>query len=155
MRRSLRLSLLALAVALLPASASAQSRMGRPSEPRPEPRRSDRQSVQAQVGVPLAKRLLVADDPTSRLRGVERLGATGPPEPIAALVEAFEQRQYVSRDPKALLMAVRVLAGEAKRDNVRQLLVRAATETGSESPITFSPLGPVIRGTAALALARA
>ena len=67
----------------------------------------------------------------------------------------MDQSSVAVRDPRARLTAVRVLAGEAKRDNVRQVLMREVTDTsGSDGRGGVSSLAGVLRTTAALALAR-
>lgn len=158
MRRSIRLSPLVLAAALFAGTAGAQSRYrvtGQPERPSAATRRPQETRLKANVGIPVAKRLLESDDPFTRIRGVERLGAIGSDEAINALVDAIDQGTPASRDPRARLTAVRVLAEHTKRDNVRQLLMREVTDTGgSETRGGFSPLAAIIRSTAALALAR-
>src|SRR5262245_31430622 len=110
------LAALALALALVPGAAAAQSRAGvaghRPSQ---EQRRNEPPALRTLVGIPVAQRLLQADDAATRIRGVERLGAIGTPEAIDALVEALEQNSTWMRDPRIRLTGVRVLAGETKR----------------------------------------
>ncbi|MFT3774558.1 MAG: HEAT repeat domain-containing protein [Minicystis sp.] len=151
MRRPL--AALALLLALVPGAAAAQSRAaaaGRPGDKRaPAPT-----SLRAQMGIPVAQRLLSSEDPAARVRGVERLGAIGTPEAFDALVEGMES-SIAQRDPRMRLTAIRVLAGETKRTSVRQLMLREVTDTsGAEGRGVVSPLVPLIRGTAALALAR-
>src|SRR6185503_1216945 len=127
------LALAALALSTLAASAAAQPRqvvvggaVGR-AEPR-ESRRAEAGPLKEMFGVPVAERLIQADDTASRIRGIERLGAIGTTEAIDALVEQIEQGAPAARDPKARLATVRVLAPYTKRDNVRQLLTREATD---------------------------
>src|SRR5262245_55706330 len=123
---------------------------------RPNPGPSDQGlSLKEMFGIPVATRLIQSDDPSDRIRGIERLGAIGTPEAIDALVEQIEQGSPASRDPRARLTAVRVLAAYTKRDNVRQLLAREATDTSTaEGRGAVTPLGGILRSTAALALAR-
>ncbi|HEY4117107.1 MAG TPA: HEAT repeat domain-containing protein, partial [Byssovorax sp.] len=111
--------------------------------------------LRGRLGVPLARRLLESDDPRERQRGVVRLGAIGTTEAIDALVEVVEGSGPVAHDTRARLLAVRVLAPHARRDGVRQLLLREAMEaSGSEARGALTPLAGVVRGTAALALAK-
>jgi HEAT repeat protein len=106
-------------------------------------------------GIPVAVRLIQSDDASDRIRGIDRLGAIGSLESIDALVEQLEQGSPAARDPRTRLTAVRILAAHVKRDNVRQLLVREATDAStSDGRSSVTPLGGVIRGTAALALSR-
>src|SRR4051812_8923187 len=67
-------------------------------------------SFKEMFGVPVAARLIQSDDPADRIRGIERLGGVGTTESIDALVEQIEQGSPASRDPRARLTAVRVLA---------------------------------------------
>src|SRR5512141_2157267 len=127
MRRPL--AALALALALAPGAAAAQPRSGiavhRPSAER----RDEPTALHAIAGIPVAQRLLQSDDPATRVRGVERLAAIGTTEAIDALVEILEQNSPWMRDPRIRLTAVRALAGETKRDNVRRFLTREVTDT--------------------------
>jgi cellulose synthase operon protein C len=118
-------------------------------------RRAESMPVKEMFGVPLAVRLIQSDEPLDRIRGVERLGAIGTTEAIDALVEQLEQGAAAARDPRARLTAARILAAHTKRDNVRQLLIREATDSSTaEGRSAVTPLGAMIRSTAALALAR-
>ncbi|XXX74306.1 HEAT repeat domain-containing protein [Sorangium sp. So ce134] len=110
--------------------------------------------LRGSLGVPVAERLLASSDPEARLRGIERLGAIGTEEAVTALLAALEQGAPAARDPRARLAAVRALAPHAQRDSVRQLLSRELSEGGGPARGAASPLGEVLRGTAALALAR-
>ncbi|WP_438004802.1 HEAT repeat domain-containing protein [Sorangium sp. So ce321] len=110
--------------------------------------------LRGNLGVPVAERLLASSDPEARLRGIERLGSIGTEEAIDALLAALEQGAPAARDPKARLAAVRALAPHAPRDSVRQLLSRELAEGGAPARSAASPLGELLRGTAALALAR-
>jgi HEAT repeat protein len=153
MRRPL--AALALLAALVPGAAAAQHRVAapRPAEGRrvaPEPT-----SLRAHLGIPVAQRLLASDDPATRARGVERLGAIGTPEAVDVLVEAMETSNLAKHDARMRLTALRVLAGETRRSGVRQLMLREVTDpTGTDGRDVLSPLSPLLRGTAALALAR-
>jgi cellulose synthase operon protein C len=158
------LALAALALALLATPAAAQPRAAIAvggatggAGASPAEHHADSTALRAQLGIPVAQRLLASDDFASRVRGIERLGAIGSPEAIDALVDAMDQQSSVpARDPRARLVAVRVLAGEAGRDSVRQLLMREVTDTsGNDGRGGVSPLAGVLRATAALALARA
>ncbi|WP_437753341.1 HEAT repeat domain-containing protein [Sorangium sp. So ce1389] len=110
--------------------------------------------LRGSLGVPVAERLLASSDPEARLRGIERLGSIGTEGAIDALLAALEQGAPAARDPKARLAAVRALAPHAPRDSVRQLLSRELAEGGAPARSAASPLGELLRGTAALALAR-
>ncbi|WP_437645119.1 HEAT repeat domain-containing protein [Sorangium sp. So ce362] len=110
--------------------------------------------LRGSLGVPVAEQLLSSGDPEARLRGVERLGSIGTEEAVSALLAALEQGSPAARDPRARLAAVRALAPHAPRDSVRQLLSRELSEGGGPARGAASPLGEVLRGTAALALAR-
>ncbi|WP_437965471.1 HEAT repeat domain-containing protein [Sorangium sp. So ce260] len=110
--------------------------------------------LRGSLGVPVAERLLASSDPEARLRGIERLGSIGTEEAVSALLAALEQGSPAARDPRARLAAVRALAPHAQRDSVRQLLSRELSEGGGPARGAASPLGEVLRGTAALALAR-
>lgn len=110
--------------------------------------------LRGSLGVPVGERLLSSSDPAARLRGIERLGAIGTEEAVSALLAALEQHGAPgARDPRARLAAVRALAPHAQRDSVRQLLARELSESAPARGAA-SPLGEVLRGTAALALAR-
>lgn len=111
--------------------------------------------LRGSLGVPVAERLLASGDPEARLRGVARLGAIGTPQAVDALLAAIEQGSPAGRDPRARLEAVRALAPHAQLESVRQLLTRELTDGGGAAARgVVSPLGEVLRGTAALALAR-
>ncbi|WP_231511843.1 HEAT repeat domain-containing protein [Chondromyces apiculatus] len=112
--------------------------------------------LRAHLGVSVAQSLLASSEPAERLRGIARLGGLGTPEAIDTLLDSMEQGSPVSRDPRARLEAVRTLAPHATRDPVRQLLTRELNDgAGAPGRGTPSPLTELIRGTAALALARA
>src|SRR5690349_16858005 len=111
MRRTLTLAVLALAlVGPRERAVSAQPRYGVAGSHGPE-RRAGSNALKDQLGIPAAMRLIGADDPAARLRGIERLGSLGASEPLAidALVEAMDQSSPAMRDPRARLTAVRVL----------------------------------------------
>ncbi|WP_438015275.1 HEAT repeat domain-containing protein [Sorangium sp. So ce315] len=110
--------------------------------------------LRGSLGVPVAERLLASSDPEARLRGIERLGAIGTEEAVNALLAALEQGAPGARDPRARLAAVRALAPHAARDSARQLLARELSEGGATARSSASPLGELLRGTAAIALAR-
>ncbi|WP_437671820.1 HEAT repeat domain-containing protein [Sorangium sp. So ce131] len=111
--------------------------------------------LRGSLGVPVAERLLSSGDPEARLRGIERLGTIGTEEAVSALLAAIEQGSPAARDLRARLEAARALAPHAHRDNVRQVLTRELSEGGASARGAAAPLGEVLRGTAALALARA
>lgn len=112
-------------------------------------------ALKEMFGVSVAVRLTQSDGAAARLRGIERLATIGTPEAIDAMVEQIEQGSPAARDPRARLAAVRALASFTKKDNVRQLLLRETTDaSSSEGRGSFTALGALIRGTAALALAK-
>lgn len=149
MRRPL--AALALLLALIPGAAGAQPRAAATS--RPTVGRGDQTALRAQFGIPVAQRLLQQSDSVAgRVRAVERLGSIGTPEAIDVLVEAIEGSSAGMADARIRLTAVRVLAGETKRANVRKLLLKEVTDTLRGGVV--SPLTGLLRGTAALALAR-
>lgn len=124
------------------------------STSREEPHRAT-SPLQGMFGVAVGVRRMSSDDAAARLRGIERLAAIGTPEAVDALLEQIEQGSPAARDPRARLAAVRALAGFTRKDSVRQLLVREATDASSaEGRGAGSALGSLIRATAALALAR-
>jgi HEAT repeat protein len=158
-RRSIRIAAVAMVGVALGAGdgpARAQPRVMVGTGPaRPAERKAESNALRAQLGVPLAQRLLVSDDLATRIRGIERLGAIGTSEAIDALVDAMDQSSVAARDPRARLVAVRALAGEAKRKNVRKLLYDQVSESaGADALRPQQPLAAVVRSTAALALAR-
>jgi HEAT repeat protein len=123
---------------------------GESDEPHAPP---ERDSLRGLFGVPVAERLLVSSSAQDRLRGVVRLGAIGTPEAIDSLTTSLEQSTIITRDAKARLEAIRVLAPHAARENVRALLIRELGE-GPEGRGSSSPLSGLSRGAAALALAK-
>jgi HEAT repeat protein len=153
--RSIRASLLVGSLVFLAApGVFAQPRVVVSGTAREEPR-GHVGALKEMFGVAVAVRLTQADDATARLRGIERLAAIGTPEAVDALVEQIEQGSPAARDPRARLAAVRALASFTKKDNVRQLLLRETTDaSSSEGRGSFTALGALIRGTAALALAK-
>ena len=153
--RSIRASLFVGSLVFLAAPAVfAQPRVVS-SAPARDEARAHRGALKEMFGVAVAVRLTQSDDATARLRGIERLAAIGTPEAIDAVVEQIEQGSPAARDPRARLAAVRALASFTKKDNVRQLLLRETTDTSSaEGRGSFTALGTLIRGTAALALAK-
>ncbi len=156
--RSLRVAslLFALAGAVIALPAAGQPRGGvAPAPAAPVERHAEPSPLREMFGAPQGVRLMQSDDPGERIRGIVRLGGIGTPEAIDLLIEQLEQGSAVGRDPRARLEAVRVLAPFTKKDNVRQLLTREATDTSTaEGRAAGSALGGVLRGTAALALAK-
>src|SRR4051794_23163066 len=121
-RSSSLLVLAALALSVAPSPAVAQPRQAVGGVGLVGPRSdADRHATsmpfKEMFGVPVASRLIQSDDPVERIRGIERLGTLGTTEAIDALVEQIEQGSPASRDPRARLMAVRVLAAYTSRDN--------------------------------------
>jgi PBS lyase HEAT-like repeat len=110
-------------------------------------------SLKGRIGLDAARTLLVSDDPKARSRGVERLGESSDPQAIDTLVSALDPGTVLSRDLDARLMAIRVLANHADRSDVRTYLARELMATPSPSRTTTS-MGAMVRGSAALALAR-
>jgi hypothetical protein len=95
----------------------------------------------------VAERLLASESSEDRLRGVERLAASGQREAIDRLLRALDPGTSVGRDPRARLAGIRGLAPFASREAVRQLLAKAiAIEPGG------APLVALVRDTAAMAL---
>lgn len=112
-------------------------------------------SLKSSMGIAAASALLASDRGEDRLRGIERLESIGTIEAIDALLDAMEQGSSIGRDPKARLLAVRVLSKHVGRDSARQFLVRELTDSaGAEGRGTASPLSALCRSSAALALAR-
>ncbi|MEO7332060.1 MAG: HEAT repeat domain-containing protein, partial [Minicystis sp.] len=154
--RSLRVLpiLFALAGAAVAHPAAAQPR----ALPAPAPtteRRVEPTALREMFGAPQGVRLMQSDDPSERIRGIVRLGGIGTPEAIDLLIEQLEQGSAAGRDPRTRLEAVRVLAPFTKKDNVRQLLTREATDNSTvEGRAAGIALGGVLRGTAAMALAK-
>jgi cellulose synthase operon protein C len=143
------LAALALLSILVPGAVAAQPRAS--SRSRRHGSHGGSTSLRAQLGIPVALRLLESRSFTDTVRGVERLGAIGTPEAIDALVDALGGSGGPLHDARVRLTAVRVLANETKRDGVRQLLVREVTDLSQSST---SPIAALLRGTAAMALAR-
>jgi len=150
MRRPLAALALLLAAAPGPALAQPRAASSRSFEAR-----HGEGTLRAHVGIAQAQRLLHSDDPLARVRGVERLGSIGTPEALDALVEVMGSSRVAQRDAQMRLTAVRVLASETKNTGVRQFLLHEVTDTtGADGRGVVSPLSWLIRGTAALALAR-
>jgi HEAT repeat protein len=153
MRHRRPMALAALALALVSGPAAAQLRLAAPA-PRAAERRGDN-GLRAQLGVPVAQRLLASEDLGTRLRGIERLGAIGTTEAVDALLDALEAHSAAARDPAANLVAVRVLAGEVGRERVRKFIgAEVSDPAGVDGRSGTLPLATVRRQTAALALAR-
>jgi HEAT repeat protein len=111
-------------------------------------------TLRREVGVVAATRLMESADPASLVRGVERLGSIGSNEALEALLDALEQGSLVSRDMRARLTAVRVLAPHARKDRVRTALAKEMIDASTERA-PDAELAAVLRESAALALARA
>jgi HEAT repeat protein len=111
-------------------------------------------TLRREVGVVAATRLMASADPASLVRGVERLGSIGSNEALEALLDALEQGGLVSRDMRARLTAVRVLAPHARKDRVRAALAKEMIDASTERA-PDAELAALLRDSAALALARA
>lgn len=112
-----------------------------------------RPSLRERFGLVPARKLLDSEDSQERLRGIERLGALGSDDAIAALGLAMEQGAGLGRDPLARLLAVRTLAPFAAKTDVMRLLLREVTDTAGEGQ-GETAMQRLTRQTAALALAR-
>jgi HEAT repeat protein len=138
-RRSdvLRRRFVLLGMVCLVATASdalAQSRTARPQPHAAPPSPPPASTLRARFGLEAATRLLRSADPDERLRGVERAAATHTPEALALLQRAvsagvpgaFDPRAPIDgvarTDPRALLAAVRGLAGWADHESARSAL---------------------------------
>ncbi|MBL9021334.1 MAG: HEAT repeat domain-containing protein [Myxococcales bacterium] len=106
------------------------------------------------TAVARGRELLYGSTEEERRRGVERLASTGTPQAVDALLEALETGSVVARDPAARLLAVRLLAPLASREDVRKLLVRELHDAGGRRDPALR-IASLLRETAALALARA
>ena len=137
---------------LSPATATGQGRAQVVvNGPGPRAQQGDGPSLKGRVGVAVAEGLMLDGGVEDRIRGVQRLGAIGTPEAVDSLLQSVEQSSALL-DPKVRLEAVRALAAHAKRDPVRQVLVREMTDADARTG--GSPLAAFARDTAALALAR-
>lgn len=113
-------------------------------------------------GVRRASELLESPDVGERLRGIERLAATGTDEALRQLVDAVADGTSIRNDPRTLLAVVRALADFAGEDDARKALTSVMNasrcahpaETRCDDP-TEQPLELLARATAAMALARA
>ena len=112
-----------------------------------------RVSLRQHVGVARAADLLLAAEPSERLRGIERLAATASDEAIRALAEGMATGTAIRSDSHARLLGVRALAPHADVTEVRNVLVSVLNSVRPDSPET--PLDSLARATAAMALARA
>lgn len=106
--------------------------------------------LDGRLGIGAAARLLASESSPDRVRGVERLAGLGQTAAVDRLLAALEPGTVLSRDERARLVAVRVLAPFAGREPVRQFLAKTLGAEGSTTP--FASL---VRDTAALALAAA
>jgi cellulose synthase operon protein C len=128
----------------------------RPGQQAPEPRRPafrEGGDLRGRFGVTVAERLLSGADPAGRLRAIRRLAALGTPQAIDALVRSQEPGAAGTRDVRARLEAVRGLAPHLSQDGPRQIVLRALVE-GAGAGDGDAELGPLLRETAALVLAR-
>ncbi|MCU0684937.1 MAG: HEAT repeat domain-containing protein, partial [Polyangiaceae bacterium] len=111
-----------------------------------------RGELRARFGVEAAERLLASPRPEERLRGVERLAASGTPRALDALVKAFEPGGGVATDARARLLAVRALGPHLEAEAPRQVVLDALQD-GSLAA-RGNALGALVRDTAAFVLAR-
>ncbi len=111
-------------------------------------------SLLDRTAVARGRQLLYGPTEADRRRGVERLGSSGTPQAVDALLEALETGSVVARDPEARLLAVRLLHPHARRADVRKLMIRELLEgAGRRDPA--AGISTLLRQSAALALARA
>ncbi len=124
-------------------------RFGRPVPPAPPaaPPPERPTSLQSHLAIAVAERLLTSDRSDDRVRGVERLVASGQREAIDRLVRALSDEKALSRDGRARLAGIRGLAAFASREAVRLVLGKALADPGA------GPLSPLVRDTSAMALA--
>lgn len=167
MKLRLALALLSFsALALEPASVAAQAGKKKPAptvvttRPRPpqRPRKPPRArpasgapspGLKARSGFAVAQRSLKSDQPETRARGLERLGAVGTPAALELLAKSLEP----GGDAKTFeerLTAVRALAAHARSPIARPALARIMASASTED----ESVEVLVRGTAALALAR-
>lgn len=130
---------------VLGAAGVARAQGGRPpATPRGE--------LRERFGVEAAERLLASPKADDRLRGVERLSASGSPRALDALVKAFEPGGGVATDARARLLAVRALGPHLDAEAPRQVVLDALQD-GSLAA-RGNALGALVRDTAAFVLAR-
>jgi len=88
-------------------------------------------SLEAHLAMAVAERLLASDSSDDRVRGVERLVASGQREAVDRVLRTFDAGSIVGRDPRARLAAVRGLSPFLSRDPVRKVFERElAVEPG-------------------------
>ncbi|HEU4405767.1 MAG TPA: HEAT repeat domain-containing protein [Polyangiaceae bacterium] len=144
-RRVRALAALAALAGALGAAGGARAQGGRaPAAPRGE--------LRERFGVEAAERLLASPKADERLRGVERLSASGSPRALDALVKAFEPGGGVATDARARLLAVRALGPHLDAEAPRQVVLDALQD-GSLAA-RGNALGALVRDTAAFVLAR-
>jgi hypothetical protein len=139
---------LLLAFLAVPASARVVSSEGEGDAPDREP------SLRSLLGVSAALALSTSTDKVERVRGLERLGATGTPRALYQLVRAVSPNGSAVT-PEERLTAVRQLAQFSNDPDARRALTFVLG--GHLSPEASSqphPLDVMAEGTAALALAR-
>src|SRR5687768_8409919 len=144
--RLARHAALALALAgAFGAPRGARAQAGRPAT-------APRGDLRERFGVDAAERLLASSRVEERLRGIERLAASGSPRALDALVKAFEPGGGVATDPRARLLAVRALGPHLDAEAPRQVVLDALQD-GSLAT-RGNALGALVRDTAAFVLAR-
>jgi cellulose synthase operon protein C len=149
MRRTGVGCLIAAASLAVAGQASAQAISGGPTSPLPAGG-----SLLDRTAVAKGRELLYGPFEEDRRRGVERLAASGTPQAVDALLEAFETGSVVARDLDARLLAVRLLHDHARRADVRKFLVRELAEGAARRDPALG-VSALLRQSAALALARA
>lgn len=115
---------------------------------------SERRSLRARVGVPLARELLLGSSALAdRLRALERLSRRGDRESLEVLVDALDSGGAVIEAPQTRLAAARALAPHAATEAGRRgLELIIAHSLDEDIP---RALGALARDTAVIALARA
>ena len=147
-----------------PGGASAQ-------EAAPTANSSTTAGLRAHVGLGVASRLMRSAEPADRLRGIERAASIRTPEALSLLIRvaqggdpsSLDPRQPAEgtarTDPRALLVAVRGLAGWTDREDARSTLasiVAAPTLSFAmrSAGATEDPTGDELVGAARVLLAR-
>ena len=116
-----------------------------------EPAAQPSRPLSSRQGVVVAQRLLTSADPEDRWRGLERLGTIGSSRALELLVRALDEAPGADRTGR--LVVARALAPHADQDVARQALVQLLTGAAAGNDPS-DRLAPLVRSTAALALAR-